>query len=66
MKDVVGCDKLSGSRQTGFDPGISEWGNPAGVMSRHPLTEYIGLGSERGEVKHLSTRRKRNQARFPK
>ncbi len=34
----------SGSRQTGFDPRVSEWGNPAGVMSRHPLTEYIGLG----------------------
>ena len=21
--------KVSGSRQTGFDPGMSEWGNPA-------------------------------------
>ena len=31
-----------GSRQTDFDPEMSEWGNPAGVMSRHPLTEYIG------------------------
>ena len=33
-----------GSSQTCFDPVVSEWGNPAGVMSRHPLTEYIGLG----------------------
>ena len=31
-------------RQTVFDPGISEWGNPAGFKSRQPLTEYIGLG----------------------
>ena len=34
----------SGSRQTGYDPGISEWGNPARVMSSHSLAEYIGLG----------------------
>jgi hypothetical protein len=26
-----------------------------------PVTEYIGGGGERGEVKHLSTRRKRKQ-----
>ena len=24
--------KASGSRLTGYDPGISEWGNPAEVM----------------------------------
>jgi hypothetical protein len=33
----------SGSGQTRFDPMISEWGNPAGVMSGYPLAEYIGL-----------------------
>ena len=27
-------------------------------------TEYIGVGSEPGELKHLSTQRKRNQPRF--
>ena len=32
-----------GSRQAGFDPEVSEWGNPAGVISRHPLTEFIGM-----------------------
>lgn len=26
-----------------------------------PIPEYIGYGGERGEVKHLSTRRKRKQ-----
>ena len=27
--------KASGSRQTGFDPGVSEWGNPARAMPGH-------------------------------
>ena len=35
--------KSSGSRQTGYDPGVSEWGNPTGVMSSYLLTEFIGL-----------------------
>ena len=30
-----------------------------------PGTEYIGVGGERGEVKHLSTRRKRKQIVIP-
>lgn len=30
--------------QTTRDPGISEWGNPAGVMPGHSLAEYIGPG----------------------
>ena len=57
--------KASGSRQTGLDPGISEWGNPPGLV---PVScaEYIGAGGERGELKHLSTLRKRKQPRFPK
>ena len=29
-------------------------------------TESIGLQGEPGELKHLSTRRNRNQPRFPK
>jgi hypothetical protein len=38
------------------EPGITK------VMSF--ITEYIGYESELGELKHLSTRRKRNQKRF--
>ena len=34
-KDVSSCDKLRGAA-TGFDPEISEWGNPHRVMSMHP------------------------------
>src|SRR5438094_714387 len=28
--------KAPGSRQQGFDPEVSEWGNPTGVMPGHP------------------------------
>ena len=40
------------------DPRISEWDNPAAIrrLSRAKCT-----GGERGELKHLSTRRKRKQ-----
>ncbi len=37
-----GLRKAPGSCQTSIDPGVSEWGNPAGVMSSHSLAEYIG------------------------
>ena len=57
--------KASGRWQCTFDPEISEWGNPP-ALRRVFNTEYIGVKGERGEVKHLSTLRKRNQLRFPK
>ena len=56
--------KASVSWQTSFDPEMSEWGNPA-YISRLSAAESIGCGSEPGELKHLSTRRKRNQPRVP-
>lgn len=43
----------SGSRQQGFDPRISEWGNPRPVMGSH--RRWRGV---RREVKHLSTCRR--------
>ena len=30
------------SRQAGFDPGVSEWGNPAGVNAQLLRSEHIG------------------------
>ena len=54
--------KASGSWQISFDPEVSEWGNPPLGVS---YTEYIGIGGEPGELKHLSNQRKRNQMRFP-
>ena len=44
----------SGSRRAGFDPRVSEWGDPAAVMGCH-RTLVRGV---RREVKHLSTCRK--------
>ena len=62
MKDVKDCDK-PGEASISFDPGISEWGNP--ILYGLSVPEYIGCRGKRGEVKHLSTRRKRKQQRFP-
>ena len=56
--------KSPGELATSIDPRISEWGNPVGE-SLSSCTEYIGVGGERRELKHLSTCRKRNQPRFP-
>ena len=36
-------------------------GKPGASDVVSPASEYIGCGGERGEVKHLSTRRKRKQ-----
>ena len=36
MKDAIAAI-LSGELQTGFDPEVSEWGNPARVMPGHSL-----------------------------
>ena len=36
----------SGSRQQGFDPRISEWGNPPTVMGRYRLRPGGTQGSE--------------------
>ena len=56
--------KSFGELETSDDPKMSEWGNPA-VEIQSSVAEYIGNRSELGELKHLSTRRKRNQTRFP-
>ena len=47
--------KAWGSRQTGVDPGIPEL----------PYSESIAVRGERGELKHLSTHRKRKKPRLP-
>jgi hypothetical protein len=62
-KDVVACDKL---REAGKRALIRRFLNEE--TQRHdlplPATEFIGCGGERGELKHLSTRRKRKRHRF--
>ena len=49
MKDAVNCEKLRGV-ETGVDPEMSEWGNPAGVISRHPSVEFIDRGRRTGGI----------------
>ena len=51
--------KCPGEALAAGDPGISEWGNPAGVIPRHPAL----TGRAPGELKHLSTPRKREDSR---
>ena len=63
MKDVVDCDKSRGAVKQAL---IREFPNgETHLIYQVSCTEYIGVRSERGELKHLSTRRKRNQLRFP-
>ena len=58
-KDVVWLRKASGSRLTGFDPEMSEWGNLI-ETNLNVFRLKVGM-SEPGEVKHFSTQRKRKQ-----
>ena len=62
MKDVVNCEKLRGV-ETGVDPEMSEWGNPAGVISCHPPAEFIGRGRRTGgtETSNYPQEKKSNE-----
>ena len=62
MKDVVACDKLRGVSKHTL---IRRFPNGETRPFRSLHAEYIGMQSERGELKHLSSCRKRNQPRFP-
>ena len=55
MKGVEGCEKPGEAVKQAFDPGIPEL----------PCVEYIGVRGQRGELKHLSNRRKGKQMRLP-
>ena len=63
MKDVVDCDKSRGAVKQALIRGCPNGETHPACRVSH--TEYIGMRGERGELKHLSTRRKRNQTRFP-
>ncbi len=63
MKDVATCDKprLVGSKRNRGSPnGETPSGEP-----RRSLAECIGQGGKPGELKHLSTPRKRKQTATP-
>ena len=63
-KDVASCDK-PGRDANSLWLRDFRMGEPSGGYTPLSCTEYIGVGSERRELKHLSTYRKRNQTRFP-
>ena len=54
-----------GEPQAGYDPGIPELRNLRRSNVRPLQSQYITLQREPGEVKHLSTLRKRNQTEIP-
>jgi hypothetical protein len=56
-KDVISCDKLRGSANTNRSADF-RMGQPGMRRSYHP---FLRNGGERGELKHLSTCRKRKQ-----
>jgi hypothetical protein len=53
--------KAVGSRKLTLYPQISEWGNPAEMST---YSESIAVCGEPGELKHLSSRRKRKKFDF--
>lgn len=63
MKDVVACEKCRGAGNK-LRSGNIRMGKP--TASAVSCSEFIAAGSEPGELKYLSNRRKRNQPRFPK
>jgi len=64
MKDVAACEKLRGAGKRAMIRGCPN--GETRPVYRAPRPESIGAGGEPGELKHLSTPRKRNQPRFPK
>jgi hypothetical protein len=60
MKDVATCDKLRGAGKQALLLGDVRMGKPVRLW-RMPYPDYIGMGGVLGELKHLSTRRKRKK-----
>jgi hypothetical protein len=65
MKDVETCEKLRGAGLERRSVDI-RMGKPGGRHGPSTHAEYIGMSGQRGELKHLSTRRKENQQRLRK
>ena len=54
---------VPGEAHTAFDPGVPEWGNPPAAVPASPPRTHRGGEGAPGELKHLSTPRRRNQSR---
>jgi hypothetical protein len=61
MKDAHSA-KVVEELSNSCDPAVSEWGNPARFIAGYPMRM---LGRQVGELKYLSTQKKRNRKRFP-
>jgi hypothetical protein len=58
--------KSVGELEIGVITNDVRMGEPGHKRLWSSIAEYIGYGGELGELKHLSTQRKRNQLRFSK
>ena len=63
-KDAISCEKPWGAASKHRSMGI-RMGNPGRGNARSPSNESIVWRGAPGEVKHLSTRRRRKKTRFP-
>ncbi len=63
MKDVATCEMLRGAGRERRSVDV-RMGQPSCRHGQESRAEYIGTGEQPGELKHLSTRRKRNQPRL--
>ena len=63
MKDVVACEKPRGAGKLALIRGCPN--GETHLVYEVSGAESIGAGSEPGELKYLSTRRKRNQTDIP-
>ena len=61
-KDAASCEKPRGGAN-GLRSGGVRTGEPGGGHAPPPAPELIRCGGQPGELKHLSTRRRRNQPR---
>ena len=59
-KDVVSCEKLRGTASKCRSVDV-RMGKPGWSNVQSSINEFIVYGGELGELKHLSTRRKRKQ-----
>jgi len=65
MKDADTCEKPRGAGLEHRSVDI-RMGKPGGRHGPSTYAEYIGMRGQRGELKHLITRRKGNQQRLRK
>jgi hypothetical protein len=65
MKDVASCDKPRGAAKQALIRGCLNGSARHGEAMTERTETQVGAFGEPGEVKHLSSRRKRNQTRFP-